>query len=64
MLENLTIAPEDLRQLALSRAQAVKAYLLATGKVEPERIFLVEPGTGPAEKKENLKASRVDFVLK
>ncbi len=64
MLANLTVAPEDLRQLALSRAEAVRSYLLATGKVDSDRIFLVEPGKGPAEKKENLKESRVDFVLK
>ena len=42
----------------------VKDFLVREGKIEPERIFLVEAKSLPPEKKENLKDSRVVFVLK
>ncbi|HEY5191517.1 MAG TPA: hypothetical protein VII77_05985 [Candidatus Deferrimicrobium sp.] len=38
--------------------------LVAMEKVEPERVFLVEPKTLPPERKEKLRDSRVDFRIK
>lgn len=55
---------EDLRDLASQRSRKVKDFLSRDGKVEPERIFLVEPKSLSPEKKENLKDSRVVFSLK
>ena len=64
MLTHIEIKDDDLRQLASRRALAVKDYLLKSGKVTADRIFLVEPKSLAPEKKEKLKNSRVDFRLK
>ena len=64
MLASLSVSPDDLRQLALARANAVKDYLAGTGKVEAARILVLEPGEKPSEPKEKARASRVDFSLK
>jgi len=64
MLAHLRVTNDDLRQLALQRASNVKEVLIRTGKVEPGRIFLVEPKTLPPERKEKLRDSRVDFRIK
>jgi uncharacterized protein involved in outer membrane biogenesis/outer membrane protein OmpA-like peptidoglycan-associated protein len=64
MLENLSVTDSDLRQLALDRANAIKAYLTATGKVDAARVFVLEPAAKPAEPAGKARASRVDFTLK
>jgi uncharacterized protein involved in outer membrane biogenesis len=64
MLTHLEVKEEDLRDLASQRARNVKDFLVRGGKIEPERIFLVEAKSLPPEKKENLKDSRVVFSLK
>ena len=64
MLAHLQVTDDDLRQLAMDRASHVRDRLVASGKVEPVRIFLVEPKTLPPERKEKLKDSRVDFRIK
>ncbi len=64
MLANLQMTPDDLRQLALMRANAVKDDLTGRGGVDPSRVFVVEPGSEPAAPVEKGRASRVDFVLK
>ncbi|MCC6543057.1 MAG: DUF748 domain-containing protein [Nitrospirae bacterium] len=63
MLTNIKITDDDLRRLAAQRASQVRDHILKTGQVEPERIFLIEPRTLQPEKKENQKASRVEFNL-
>jgi uncharacterized protein involved in outer membrane biogenesis len=63
MLTHITVADDDLRLLAHQRAQGVKDQL-TRAKVDPERIFVVEPKTLAPEAKDKLKASRVDFVIK
>jgi uncharacterized protein DUF748 len=64
MLANLTVTADDLRQLALARANAVKDRLTGQGKVEAARVFVLEPSGKPAAPTEKARASRVDFVLK
>ena len=64
MLANLPVTDDDLRQLAFSRANAVKDYLTGPGKVEAARVFVLEPGSKPAEPTGKARASRVDFSLK
>ncbi len=61
MLTNLPATDDDVRQLALRRAENVQSWLIDEGKVPPERIFLVEPKTEAGEKG---KGSRVDFSLR
>jgi hypothetical protein len=64
MLANLPVTDDDMRQLALSRANAVKDYLTGPGKIEVARVFVLEPGEKPAEPIEKARASRVDFSLR
>jgi uncharacterized protein involved in outer membrane biogenesis len=64
MLTHIQVTDDILRQLAVERAFNVRDRLVASGKVEPGRIFLVEPKTLPPERKEKLRDSRVDFRIK
>jgi len=63
MLTNIEAGDGELRQLASQRANAVKDALLQAGKVEPERLFIVEPKGLTPEKKDKVKDSRVDFKI-
>jgi hypothetical protein len=64
ILEHIEVRDDDLRLLALQRAQRVKDYMLRSGKIEAERIFLIEPKSLAPDKKEDLRDSRVDLGLK
>jgi hypothetical protein len=64
MLAHMEIKDNDLRQLASQRALKVKDYLLKSGQVTTDRVFLVEPKSLEPDKKEQLKKSRADFRLK
>ena len=64
MLTHILGTNDNLRQLAVDRASHVRDRLVAMGKVEPERIFLVKSKTLPPERKEKLRDSRVDFRIK
>ncbi|MBW2467051.1 MAG: DUF748 domain-containing protein [Deltaproteobacteria bacterium] len=47
--DNITVTDDDLRLLAIQRANAVKSYLVETGGIEPERLFILEPQAGEGE---------------
>jgi flagellar motor protein MotB len=64
MLTHIEIKESDLRSLANQRGMSVKDAISKSGKVEPERIFILEPKSLSAEKKEKLKDSRVELKLK
>jgi hypothetical protein len=64
MLANLSATNDDLRQLALTRANAVKDYLTGPARVEAPRVFVLEPGAKAAEPTATASGSRVDFALK
>jgi outer membrane protein OmpA-like peptidoglycan-associated protein len=64
MFTHIEVTTDDLRLLALQRAQSVQDYLLKTGKVEANRLFLIEPNTLQPGKKEKGKDSRVNFRIK
>ncbi|MFZ2801763.1 MAG: hypothetical protein WAZ30_16215, partial [Syntrophorhabdus sp.] len=64
MLTNIAVKDEDLRNLSLERATSVKDFILRSDKVAPNRLFIVQAQNFTPEKKENLKASRVDFRIK
>ena len=64
MLTNLKVTEEDLRVLAGERARAVRDYLLQSGELGRERVFIVEAKALAGEKKDGMKESRVDFKLK
>ena len=46
LLNNISIGDNDFIELASNRAKAVRDYLLQSGKVESERIFLTENQSG------------------
>jgi hypothetical protein len=66
MLEHAKIEDADLSELANRRAQAVRDYLLDSGKVGSDRLFLVasKPSSGDEKDKAKAKESRVDFSLR
>ncbi|MEJ2381890.1 MAG: DUF748 domain-containing protein [Gammaproteobacteria bacterium] len=68
MLDHIVVTKDDLRQLALQRAQAVADEIVKAGGIAPDRVFLLAPKLegkvaeeGPAK---GAKLSRVDFSLK
>jgi outer membrane protein OmpA-like peptidoglycan-associated protein len=63
ILTHTEVGEEELRTLASQRANAAKEAILQAGKVDPERLFIIEPKTLAPEKKENLKSSRVEFKI-
>jgi hypothetical protein len=64
MITHAQVTDEDVRQLANRRAQAAKDYLVETGKVPAERVFLVAPKLGGEEAKDKGKSTRAEFALK
>ena len=63
MLTHIKAGDEELRQLAARRANTVKDALLKSGKIDAERVFIVEPKGLTPEKKEKVKDSRVEFKI-
>ncbi len=64
LLANESVGGDDLRLLALARANAVKDYLTGPGAVDAARVFVLEPGAEAVAQKEKARPSRVDFSLK
>jgi hypothetical protein len=64
MLTNTAVKDDDLRLLAMRRAQKVEELFLGDEEISPERIFVNEPKTLQPEEKKDVKQSRVDFKLK
>jgi hypothetical protein len=60
LLDTVEISESDFSLLANERARHVKDYLLQTGKVEAERVFLAEK----AEDAKAAKGSRVYLHLR
>lgn len=48
LLPTIAVSDSDLRLLAGRRGEIIRDHLVATGPVEPERIFVLEPGIGAA----------------
>jgi hypothetical protein len=63
ILTHIRVTDDDLRLLSRARAQEVRRFLVEKGAVAPERIFLTEAGK-PAGRKEKVRDSRADFVLR
>lgn len=62
LITNININENDLRLLAMIRSEKIKAYILSTGKVEKERIFLLEPKENDSSNTDG--KSRVKFLLR
>ena len=63
MLTHIEAGNEELRQLAARRVNAVNGALLQSGKIEPDRLFIVEPKELTPEKKDKVADSRVEFKI-
>lgn len=46
LLSSISIGESDYQALASARARSVRDYLLQSGKVEAERLFLVDTQAG------------------
>jgi hypothetical protein len=64
MVTHIEVKEDDLRLLASQRALNVRAALLVSGEVTPDRVFLIETKALLPPSKEKIKNSRVDFRLK
>jgi len=62
LLAGIKVGEDELRLLALERASQVVTTLAAGGKVEPGRLFVVEPKVGGAGEAAN--AAQVELVIK
>lgn len=64
MFTNIVVTDDDMRVLASQRSMKVKEMILQSGKIEPERVFIIEPKSLSPERREKVKDSRVDFRMK
>jgi flagellar motor protein MotB len=64
LLASLDPTADALRHLAAARAEAVQGYLLQTGKVKADQLFIVAAIGASAASKEKRPATRVDLSLK
>ena len=67
MLTNTPVTPDDLRELATARAQAVENYLVKEAALSPERVFLVQgrtPSADAAGAKAQAPGARVDLAIR
>jgi hypothetical protein len=62
LLKAIEVKEGALRLLAHRRALAAKEYLLATGKVEATRLFIIEPDLSGHQ--QNNPRPQVQFSLK
>lgn len=62
MLANIKVSPDDLRDLALRRAQVAKEYLVQQGAIDAARIFITT-AKAETEDQKKLKRTRDDFIL-
>lgn len=65
LLAAVQISDNDLLLLARKRALSVENYILKSGKINPKRIFIVQPGSlTPPEDHRHGRESRVEMSLK
>ena len=64
MMTHIVVKEDDLRLLAMKRAETVADALRSEGQFDAGRVFVVEPKTLQPEDKKDVKRSRVDFRLK
>jgi len=65
MIANVQVSRDDLQALARRRSQAAKDWLIKTGKVPDERVYIVAAHDGDAaDKSDQAAAPRVDFALR
>ncbi|MCP4723166.1 MAG: DUF748 domain-containing protein [Desulfobacteraceae bacterium] len=63
LFTHLDIKENHLKELAMTRAENIKNYILSTGKVVSERIFFNDPDQAKADP-EQKRLVRVNFLIK
>ena len=63
MFTNIAVSDDDMRALASQRSARVKEMILQSGKIEPERLFLIQPKSLSPERREKVRDCRVDLRL-
>ncbi|WP_022663604.1 DUF748 domain-containing protein [Desulfospira joergensenii] len=63
LITNIQIKESDLKRLAMVRAEHVKDYILSTGKIVPERLFLMDPVPADSETSDD-RIVKVKFSFK
>ncbi len=64
ILTHIEVTDETLKDLAKRRAQRVREYLIQSGQLGSERVFLVEPKSITQKPEGRGKGSRVDFAIR
>ena len=64
LLGNIQITNAELRAFARTRASIVQQYLVRTGKISPERLFVVEPQELAPPEANGIRESRVILRLR
>ena len=62
LITNIHVNRDDLRFLVMKRSEDIKEYLVSNGKIDQNRIFLLEPKVNSDSESQN--TSRVQFSLK
>jgi len=60
--DHIVISDDNLHQLGMDRATIIKDYLVETGPIEPERIFLLQPKNSQPD--DDVPALRVEIVAR
>ena len=63
ILSDISVTDEDLRLLAQNREAKVKQYLIDSGKVEAERLFLIEPKIATSQTDESSNSDTDDVAM-
>lgn len=63
MLGAVAVGDEELRRLAIARAQETKDWLMRNGKLPAERLFVLAPRFGAADLKGGGTPTRAEFSL-
>ena len=64
LLASFTPGPDAMRTLAAARAEAVQSYLLKTGKVKPDQLFIAAAQGASSSVRDKGPGTRVDLSLK
>jgi hypothetical protein len=64
ILQHSTVEKDDLHNLAIKRADAIRNYMQKEGNVPADRMFLVAPKITTTDLKSSENGARVDFALK
>ena len=63
LLEHIGLTEEELKALAVTRAEGVRDYLVENGMLSPDMIFMADPDISTRESEKEPPKNRVNFTL-